>query len=662
MTARPLSILTVALAAVAMLTTTLTRADPPELTQWQRDIEKDRVNEALAEGNFDKALILANQLLKDYKRAIYRNTAGRRPRGGDPSLLKAQPELIQLTFILATTERMIGDPKRARLLFESLEEDVTALEMRLRAESRVLEYRENQFDQAFLAAIDNYESTRGTDRVQRLVNTAAISGAVSAMSDRAADSLATIVAFHARLYDEFGAMELEAGRNRHAESLFRKSTAYYSYFRSTQETGTSRAKHLRNYARLYIKDAEELLRMSNTDEADAALDRAEIYLDKARIAVHSQPTVASSTSTPDLPNEHIESSEGWETADLWHQFAEYFSARADQAGAVDPVSALDYLCKAENAAIHAIDQLLRLVPDHHPFTVFCFAELAGINARRVIYSEGTQIPTWTRQSFAIDMRNYWRRAQDVATKTVKAKENPVFRMLDAERAVCRKAQEFAKKIKDASPFDRDSSDEFDGDADGSFFPSIGSRVRRGPDWSRVWADADGGEDEASIGTVVRVDDDGWLVVKWDRTSREIAHRPGGPGRMDLQDLDGNTSSPRPPAVDLSEGDGRSIGSPQPGAVGAPPGFFGPGRPSGVAPPGYGVPGGSTAQPGRFFPSSNTPPASSTPPGYGPPGSGPADLRITSPQPGSVPPNGSDRTGQSGDAQSVPVSPVAPEPN
>ena len=63
-------------------------------------------------------------------------------------------------------------------------------------------------------------------------------------------------------------------------------------------------------------------------------------------------------------------------------------------------------------------------------------------------------------------------------------------------------------------------------------PGLGDRVIRGPDWVELWGDADGGE--GGIGVVVRlIDDDGWIVVKWERTGREGSYRWGINGKYDL---------------------------------------------------------------------------------------------------------------------------------
>jgi hypothetical protein len=164
------------------------------------------------------------------------------------------------------------------------------------------------------------------------------------------------------------------------------------------------------------------------------------------------------------------------------------------------------------------------------------------------------------------------------------------------------------------------------------FPHIGSKVRRGPDWDRLWADPDGGEGEDSIGTIVRFEDDGWIAVKWPKTGRTTVHRPGGEGRDDLVDLDGNPVTPRPVATDLSDGQS-SFGTPgggfaeRPGSPGGPmgpggpPGLSAPPGPSGSFPPGYPSPGGDGTPSGASYPPGLAPvPGSAPPPGYGPPGS------------------------------------------
>lgn len=42
-------------------------------------------------------------------------------------------------------------------------------------------------------------------------------------------------------------------------------------------------------------------------------------------------------------------------------------------------------------------------------------------------------------------------------------------------------------------------------------PKVGERVRRGPDWK--WGDQDG--HAGNTGTVIRIDPDRWVEVRWD---------------------------------------------------------------------------------------------------------------------------------------------------
>lgn len=607
------------LTCCVIIATALAAAEPPEFTQWQRQVEEDRINESLTAGEFDQSLTLAKDLVRDYRRAQ------ERPRThGGLSHKAALPQLLRLNFLLASTARVVGDQELARTLFDKIDRESRLIEADLLKVANMTQFTENMFEQAYLEALDQ-------GKIRGIVNTARAFSQASSQNANAKAMLANAIAFHATLYDEFGALQLDAGKHRHAENLFRKSSQYWSYF--TGASGGSSSiyrKHLRNYARLYTKDAELFLRDGASTDADEALNRAEAYLKRAserpRISASSNMPPASSGTSPagSEPDK-------WEMADLRFNSGEYNVARSDQCGANDPTAALAFLDLAETDVLRALDILVELVPAGHPFLAFCFLELSGINARRVLYSGASGVPDCTSRSYARDMRAYWKRTQDIVSKTVQHKDNPVYRMLDAERTVCKRAQVIAKQFDDAD-CTGDAVSDTDDESSAEPFPHIGSKVRRGPDWDRLWADPDGGEGEDSIGTIVRFEDDGWIAVKWPKTGRTTVHRPGGEGRDDLVDLDGNAVAPRPVATDLSDGQS-PFGTPgggfsgRPGypggpmGPGGPPGLSVPTVPSGSSPPGYPSPGGDGTPTGASYPPGLAPvPGSAHPPGYGPAGS------------------------------------------
>jgi len=643
MTCHPSFYVACAIWCMAMVTTSAT-ADPPELMQWQRNIEEEQISEALNAGRFEEAFTRAKELVQEYRKAQDRP----RTRGGI-SRTEALPRLIDLKFLLARTARIYGDQNYARAIFEELDEKLCTVEQELMKVAQATQFKEEMFSAALLRAIDDQQTTRTTTRITRsrsgitrqtesrqgnqadlLVASAGLSQA-NEQNASAQNALARAVHLHATLYDDFGSLQLDAGKNRHAETLFRKSSLYWSYFAGVS-SGSSKVyrKHLRNYARLYTKDAERFLSEGTTGEADVALDRADSYLKRAREHLGNSPTSTtpsggSGTSTaPPEPDD-------WEMADLRYNSGEYNVARSDQCGANDPTAAFVYLDLAETDVLRALDILVELVPAGHPFLAFCFLELSGINARRVLYSSATGVPDCTSRSYARDMRAYWKRTQDIVSKTVQHKDNPVYRMLDAEKIVCKKAQMIAKQFDDAD-CTGDAVADTEDESSAEPFPHIGSKVRRGPDWDRLWADPDGGEGEDSIGTIVRFEDDGWIAVKWPKTGRTTVHRPGGEGRDDLVDLDGNAVAPRPVATDLSDGQspfgspgggfsGRPGSSGGPMGPGGPPGLSVPTGPSGSFPPGYPSPGGDGTPSGASYPPGLAPvPGSAPPPGYGPPGS------------------------------------------
>jgi hypothetical protein len=59
--------------------------------------------------------------------------------------------------------------------------------------------------------------------------------------------------------------------------------------------------------------------------------------------------------------------------------------------------------------------------------------------------------------------------------------------------------------------------------------TAGDRVRRGPDWQ--WSDQDGGV--GGLGTVLKIDENGWIKVKWDRTGGTNSYRTAALGGTDL---------------------------------------------------------------------------------------------------------------------------------
>ena len=61
---------------------------------------------------------------------------------------------------------------------------------------------------------------------------------------------------------------------------------------------------------------------------------------------------------------------------------------------------------------------------------------------------------------------------------------------------------------------------------------IGTRVVRGPDWK--WANQD--KQRGNLGTVVGVDDDGWVHVVWDH-GNGATYRVGQQGCYDLSVYD-----------------------------------------------------------------------------------------------------------------------------
>lgn len=663
----------VLLAGVAAVSSRPVHAAPPDLTQWQRDIEEERVNEAIAKGDFEAAVELASGLVKDYRRAAFGDRSG---RNGRLSPKAAKPQLIRLNFLLAQTERLVGDYERARTLFEKIDDDISSQIKELRSEalatSQNAAIAESQVMGAYLTWLNGYETTRG--RAVRAANVVGASMAADNASANDADAkqrLFKAMHFQATFYDEYGALELDAGKNRHAETLFRKSTYLWGNDSSIGAISDSRIKHLRHYARLYVKDAEGMLADKARGEtalhdAHAALDRAEIYLEKAMEALRSEPP--RTTGSGGVPEEDTvpATQPSWSMADLLFQFAEYHTARADQIGSADSSQAMAHLDKAEDYAVRSMDQLLSLVPSRHPFTAYGWIELAGINARRIIYSHETDVSIACRMSYADDMRAYWKRGQEVVSASGTHKDNPVFKLLDGERALCKQAHDLAKRLDDVAPLDDDDTADPGIDDSGEPFPAIGSSVRRGPNWDAIWIDADGGDDPESIGTVVRIEAEGWLAVEWARTGRTTIHRPGGEGRNDLVDLEGNVAIPRPTAIDVT-GNSASPGLPGsngqngfgpprgpmnsagvPGFNGGPSGLSGggaasyppggvpgqpamatppgtaPGQPAGI-PPGYG-PSGSPSPPSGYPGYPSTPPAASPPGGaypYGPNDGSPA---------------------------------------
>ena len=129
--------------------------DPPELMQWQRQIEEDRVEDALRKGNTEEALTLAKELVREYKRA----TTRQRHKGG-VTRGESLPQIIRLNYLLATTARIAGDQEMSRSLFEQIEKDCLPIEAEMMRRTNQAQLAANMFAASYLQALEDYDTLR----------------------------------------------------------------------------------------------------------------------------------------------------------------------------------------------------------------------------------------------------------------------------------------------------------------------------------------------------------------------------------------------------------------------------------------------------------------------------------------------------------------------
>lgn len=586
----------VASAALIVWTSNRGECEPPTVTQWQRDVEAERIYEEWRKGNFDTALKIARDLVRDYKKAVQESERKRSSiRTPTISYREALPHILQKNFVLGQTARMVGDYETARRTFEELDEDLTRLEADLTRERGTALAARSLSLNNFLLAASGPGLPPGQVNYSWLFSSYHNVVVSTLISKDKNQQLAGAVYLHGQLFDEYGTLEIDAGKYKHAAWLFGKSENYYSYLNVTDDIAIFR-KHLRNHARLLVKQAEADLSEGRIAACEQELDRAASYL--VRIERHLDSSardvpgrgLSEPKAAPDAPADWEDPGADWEdpgadweAADLYFNLAEYCCARADLIKAKSHPDAMLFLDNAEAHVARATDQLISLTAlrpdDHnallpnresgqlgHPFLGYCWLEYAGLNARRVLYCPaGT--PKATKTSYAEDMKEYWRRGQQIARAAVNRRGNLFHDILEKEEDFVVKAEKVAKAI-DQQPDEEEEVSRCSVPDPAGSFPDPGSRVKRGPDWDVLCHAADGGGDDAE-GTVVRIDDYGWLIVCWDKTGRETAHRRRGDGREDVSALDGALDGPA--AKMHPEGSWNPLqGEPPPGAVVPPP--------------------------------------------------------------------------------------------
>jgi hypothetical protein len=398
--------------------------------------ERTRVFDAIADGNFNKAIALAED---------YNNVREDQVESLTPQQYQAVWQLHKLAEIhhlvlLGTCYKFRGEYSRAKSRIDKADREIKPWQKRYAALLNQAVVSENQGEQLFIFGLVN-ES-----------NFAAYVGSMTASmaaneADRAAGSYRESVAASVQVADMLGALAIETsypldkaswGKLRSADAYFRRSaelreTGLIPRFESTMGAsphGDNYVTLLRNKAVLHTRQAEWLFMFpdSNKDEnGDLLLEKALDYIKSAEDEFSRTELVikglkefihegsveqAKDQQIEKLWNYIVQQGESGEklpvskgdvdrffsagatrmrcnaiaSADLQFVRAERdlaFVFREFRKGSLDLVIGDEYLDATEQRLLNACDMLL-LLDRHgkHPFLVNCYAQLAVVSSLR----------------------------------------------------------------------------------------------------------------------------------------------------------------------------------------------------------------------------------------------------------------------------------------
>lgn len=396
-------------------------------------LERERVDEAIRRGNYDEALRNATVLEDEYRKAWSQASQMQRNQGRN----RFQYYKAVIDAGLADACRYCGRYEDAKGKYKAANKSFEELTRREFAAFCLKEGVRQSFEQWFLAAWD-----RGT--IQGMYN--AKRGAELA-GDGAANSMRWLLDFAGRravCLDCYGSMEMDCGNLDEAERLFneglkvRESIGGEKLDAVVEPHNRVYGTVARNFGRLFLKRGEQLYGNGGFSEARGYFDRADHYFRKAEdlfSAARVQPSEQVSSSAGTENYERMEQQLAWmamRTADLQFNRAEWAMAMAvydaEQASG-DQVN--DFLDQADQLLSEASDKVEEFLETRdHPNLIYCWADLAGVAARRGVL---------LRQPLDEEALAYLEKAEDLMKKRNLPENAPQAGVIAKERVWVQRA-------------------------------------------------------------------------------------------------------------------------------------------------------------------------------------------------------------------------------
>lgn len=330
-------------------------------------IETERLNKELVNGNYKKALELAETYNKEFQDFVKGMSARERYARNLDILWRR----INVRAALATSHKYFGNYDEAKQGLESAIDGFEELRDKLWQRIRAAGAYKGAYEQVFLEMWD-----RGT--IRGMVNAANAANAADDAHNSLQSNLFRVELLHAELLDTLGSLELDQGKLAAAERHFRNGLRVREFLggEKLKDLGgphaSAYATFTRNFGRLFLKQGDDMCSNGNLDLARQLYDRAESYFAEANAVLAGEP----GNGLTELAK-----------ADLLFNNAELAMARAvylsEGVGRQD--QAKDQLDKAEQALLEASALVEKQLETHdHPYLVYCWADLAGVYARRTI--------------------------------------------------------------------------------------------------------------------------------------------------------------------------------------------------------------------------------------------------------------------------------------
>jgi len=335
-------------------------------------IELQRVQDELTNGNFTKARELAEGF-----QAEFRDSWAERPiRERQVRKLEYKARMMNVRFALASAQKQCGLYREAKTGLESALNDFEEVRDKLWQQVRISGAYRGAYEQMFLLMWDK-------GAVRGMANAAQAANAAGETQASLQSELFDLECTHALLLDTLGAMELDCGNLTSAEKRFRDGLKVREFLGGPklQTLGGPHLSHYatvcRNFGRLFLKQGDERYRNGDVESARKLYDRADAYFSEAN-------GIFEDCEKADLSSLLKAAELGM--ADLLFNKAELAMARAVYMSEQEKGKNVeDLLDQAEQWLLEAADIIEKqLETRDHPYLIFCWANLAGVSARRVI--------------------------------------------------------------------------------------------------------------------------------------------------------------------------------------------------------------------------------------------------------------------------------------